>query len=85
MRHHRIFAVALAATLAVAACSSDGDERGVEADGATADEAGAEVTPLRGPSTPTEHVGLTTQIPIDRASFDETASALFGEEAAAGS
>ena len=70
----------------VAGCSSDGDD--AAADGSAAEleatAADAEVVPLRGPTAPTEYVGLTTQIPIDRASFDETASALFGDAAAHG-
>ena len=39
---------------------------------------------LQGPTAPTEYVGLTTQIPIDRATFDAVSSRLFGAAAARG-
>jgi hypothetical protein len=81
--------VALAAVLVLAACSSDAGST-VASTTTAAKAAGtasssAQTVALRGPTMPTEYVGLTTQIPIDRASFDDTASKLFGADAAKGS
>jgi hypothetical protein len=77
---------ALAAVVVLPGCSSDASS-GASAKGTTkgsSDAAEGETVALRGPTSPTEHVGLTTQIPTDRASFDETASQLFGADAAKG-
>jgi len=68
-------------TLTLAACSS--------AHGSTDHPTGTTPTsaaalPLQGPTAPTEYVGLTTQIPIDRATFDAVASRLFGAAASRG-
>lgn len=92
MRGHRwLAATTVALVLAgVAGCASDS---GSDGSAAPADEAttttapgdDAEVMALRGPGLPTEYVGLTTQMPIDRAGFDELASQLFGASAAEGS
>lgn len=79
------------AVLALAGCSSDagGASSPTKAStkGSTKAAAGADdaqVVALRGPSAPTEYVGLTTQIPIDRESFDDAAAKLFGEASAEG-
>lgn len=79
----------LAAALVLAGCSSaGGDDTAAPTTApaaATAGPAGTEgPLPLRGPTAPTEHVGLTTRMPVDRVRFDEVASTLFGAEAAAG-
>ena len=83
--------VGLVAVVLLAGCSSD---PGGSASSSTKDTAGAkasasdskaEPVALRGPTAPTEHVGLTTQILTDRASFDQISSQLFGEDAADGS
>jgi len=72
----------------VAGCSSDAASTASSADDTTGakakDPANAEVVALRASTSPTEYVGLTTQIPTDRAQFDEIASQLFGEDAAGG-
>ena len=77
----------MAAVVVVAGCSSDAGTSASSGDAPARRAAGgadAEVVALRGPTSPTEHVGLTTQIPTDRASFDEIASQLFGEQASEG-
>ena len=78
----------VAAVLLVAGCSSDARSRTSSTEDTTTakakEGASAETVSLRGPTSPTEYVGLTTQIPTDRASFDEIASQLFGEDAASG-
>jgi hypothetical protein len=79
----------LVATLvagAVAGCSQDGEPSGAGSPAANDDAATATsvALPLRAPGVPTEFVGLTTSIPIDRAGFEEVASQLFGAEADAG-
>jgi hypothetical protein len=79
--------LAVAAVVVVAGCSSDAGTSASSGDAPARRAAGgadAEVVALRGPTSPTEHVGLTTQIPTDRASFDEIASQLFGEQASEG-
>ena len=80
--------VALLAVVVLAGCSSDAGPTAssakagaTKAKGAAAE---AETVALRGPTTPTEYVGLTTQIPTDRASFDDISSQLFGADAAKG-
>jgi len=79
--------IGLAVVLVLAAgCSSEpqaATQTG-SGSGATPAKAAAAVLPLQGPTAPTEYVGLTTQLPIDRASFDTIASQLFGKQAAAG-
>lgn len=93
MRTTALRAVALATALActtglAAGCSSDDEGSGAAPQDAAPTEAtvdAGDVVALRGSTTPTEHVGLTSQIPIDRATFDEVASQLFGDDAAEGS
>jgi hypothetical protein len=77
---------AVGVVLLVAGCSSDAGTTASSGDqpSKAASKGDAEVVALRGPTSPTEHVGLTTQIPTDRASFDAVASQLFGAEAAKG-
>jgi len=72
--------------LLVAGCSSDaGTTASTDDTTAKAKEgAAAETVALRGPTSPTEYVGLTTQIPTDRTAFDRISSQLFGEDAASG-
>lgn len=72
--------------LVVAGCSSDaGTTASSTKDTAAAEGGGTtEAVALRGPTSPTEYVGLTTQIPTDRERFDRISSQLFGEEAASG-
>jgi len=72
--------------LAAVGCASDAPA----ATKATAAAGGAKAASatqlaLRGPSVPTEFVGLTTQIPIDSSTFDTVAGPLFGTKAANGS
>jgi hypothetical protein len=79
---------ALVLALVVGACSGEpsttGSEEPVETQVAVGGSEEA-VLALRGPSAPTERVGLTAQLPIaDRAAFDEIATELFGEAAAEG-
>lgn len=77
--------VVAVAVLSAAACSDgagDGDAGAAEVEEVAATD--ADVAPLRPPAVPTEHVGLTTSIEIDQASFDALASQLFGEDAAEG-
>lgn len=76
----------VAAAVLVAGCSSDPapTASSKEEPSGSSTEAAAETVALRGPTSPTEHVGLTTQIPTDRASFDELASQLFGADASEG-
>ena len=74
---------AMVAVLA-AGCSSEPSTKTGER-GAAAGDTSDGVLALRGPSSPTEHVGLTTSLPLaDRRAFDAVASELFGDEAAAG-
>ncbi len=78
-------ALALAGLLVAAACSGSGDGSGPDAAPTTTVARGAEgALPLRGPTAPTEHVGLTAQTPIDRQGFDALAGGLFGDAAAEG-
>ena len=78
--------VGLALALVASGCSSDaGTANKATAVKAKAKQAASGRLPLQGPTAPTEYVGLTTQIPVDRASFDRIASQLFGAEAAKGS
>lgn len=79
--------VAVAALLLVAGCSSDAGTTASSSKAASSSKKGAadaETVALRGPTSPTEYVGLTTQIPTDREQFDQIASQLFGEDAASG-
>lgn len=79
--------VALAAVAVLAGCSSSagsGAAKHVDAKAVSTQAIRQTTLPLRGPTAPTEYVGLTTQVPIDRASFDAMASKLFGKDAAAG-
>jgi hypothetical protein len=79
----------LAVTVVLVGCSDTDDgeaaETGPEAEQASDDAAAETVMSLRGPGLPTEFVGLTTQMPVDREQFDEIASQLFGADAAEGS
>ena len=74
-----------AVALLLAGCAGSGESSGskepAEDTVAATDE---NVMALRGPGLPTEFVGLTTRMPVDRAGFDEIASKLFGADAAAG-
>ncbi len=89
MRGRSIAVLATGAALAVlVGCTSDAGSDGSAKDKASdAKAAAAEsvAVPLRSPAVPTEYVGLTTQIPTDRATFDTLASQLFGEDAGTGS
>ena len=87
--------MALAAVAMLVGCSSDAGGKDAAKDvrtGQKVDQShaaegtdAAATLPLRGPTAPTEYVGLTAQVPIDRASFDAAASKLFGADASKGS
>lgn len=77
----------MVALLASGCSSDDGATGDGSAQGSSEPGGGAPseaVAPLRADTPPTEHVGLTSRIPIDAEGFDEVASSLFGEQAAAG-
>ncbi len=84
MRRTQWLAVAL--VVVVAGCSSDAGSTAAKgtATAKGSGETASETVALRGPTSPTEFVGLTTQIPTDRDHFDQVASQLFGEDAADG-
>ena len=93
VRGKRLIALAAAAAV-LAGCStsasttkasSDSGGSSAKAADATPAKATSKAVPLRSSSVPTEYVGLTTQIPTDRASFDDIASKLFGDSAGKGS
>ncbi len=72
--------VVVAVAALVGACSSDAGTSSAPKTLAAADitKTTAGAIALSRPSVPTEYVGLTSQIPIDRITFDKVASQVFG-------
>ena len=83
-RQFRPTLAATAAMLAVgllgAGCIDDGDWQGADAEVVAAQGAsveGGQTLPLRGPTAPTEHVGITESVPLDPAAPEVVLAPLF--------